>query len=321
MPCALAAWASIQTPLASPMQYRCGTTSPLGARRSTRKCSSTGTAPRASRWIPAAARPRHSVRGRRPAATSTASTWREGKATPGTAEVETAHSSSVAGRRPFTPLWIRVTATPVRASTPLFWMSRRWAKRWMLLSMDGMRVGADSMTVILDPKAPYTSASSKPMYPDPTMAKRGGIQGRRSAVSLVKTVSPSITMPGGTTGSDPGAKMMSRAVTIRAPSPSTRPGGAKDTACPVGKIRACPCTTATPLVCNVRLRFSRMVLAKFWACAATSATFTTTPPLPTPPCEFTEPSVTPSPEWIWMESMKPFAWMPILAKAAVSLSA
>mmetsp|Transcript_22293 Transcript_22293/g.44491 ORF Transcript_22293/g.44491 Transcript_22293/m.44491 type:complete len:224 (-) Transcript_22293:902-1573(-) len=72
MPWAEAAWASIMTPLASPMQYRLGITSP-SAEVLTRIFSSTATKPRLVSMF-RLSRPQSLVLGTRPVATMTAST-------------------------------------------------------------------------------------------------------------------------------------------------------------------------------------------------------------------------------------------------------
>mmetsp|Transcript_48120 Transcript_48120/g.96283 ORF Transcript_48120/g.96283 Transcript_48120/m.96283 type:complete len:205 (+) Transcript_48120:1053-1667(+) len=77
-----------------------------------------------------------------------------------------------------------------------------------------MRESMASMNVTSEPSAVYTSANSSPMYPDPMMATQSGTHSSFSESSDVNTVFPSISMPGGTKGTEPGARMMSLAVTI-----------------------------------------------------------------------------------------------------------
>ena len=79
-------------------------------------------------------------------------------------------------------------------------------------SKPGMILGIASMNVTSEPSAVYTSENSSPMYPDPMIATHGGSQSSLSASSDVKTVFPSISIPGGTNGVEPVAMMMFFAV-------------------------------------------------------------------------------------------------------------
>mmetsp|Transcript_17770 Transcript_17770/g.42715 ORF Transcript_17770/g.42715 Transcript_17770/m.42715 type:complete len:224 (-) Transcript_17770:340-1011(-) len=89
------------------------------------------------------------------------------------------------------------------------------------LAISGSKVGimrsSASMNVTSEPRAVNTSENSRPIYPLPTMASHSGTLSSLRPPSLVKTVFSSTSMPRGTKGSDPGARMMSLARTTRLP--------------------------------------------------------------------------------------------------------
>mmetsp|Transcript_33266 Transcript_33266/g.77841 ORF Transcript_33266/g.77841 Transcript_33266/m.77841 type:complete len:222 (-) Transcript_33266:323-988(-) len=93
-------------------------------------------------------------------------------------------------------------------------MRQRSATRRISGSKVGIIVSMASINVTSDPSAVYTSENSRPMYPDPMMATQSGTHSSFRESSEVKTVLPSMVMPGGTKGIEPGARMMSLAVTV-----------------------------------------------------------------------------------------------------------
>jgi len=68
--------------------------------------------------------------------------------------------------------------------------------------------------VTSQPRAVYTSANSKPIYPLPIMAIHLGSHSSLTASSLVKTVLLSKVIPGGTKGEEPVARTVFSQVKI-----------------------------------------------------------------------------------------------------------
>ena len=133
--------------MASPMQYRLGTTLPALSVTCIR--SLTGTNPRLSVSTPSASSPRPAVYGARPVATSTAST----SSVSTTSFVLKSVSSILTGLTPGTPGVTLVASTPVCQSIRRGLISSRCARRAISRSKPGIRSSIASMNVTSDPSA------------------------------------------------------------------------------------------------------------------------------------------------------------------------
>mmetsp|Transcript_47433 Transcript_47433/g.92567 ORF Transcript_47433/g.92567 Transcript_47433/m.92567 type:complete len:223 (-) Transcript_47433:227-895(-) len=143
-------------------------------------------------------------------------------------------------------------------------MSIRSACLAISLSKVGMTSSIASMKVTSDPSAVYTSLNSRPMYPLPIMATYSGTDSSSSAPSEVYTVFSSTVTPGGTNGTEPGARMMSLAV-------YTFPVVPSFTSCATPVRIPRPSTTSTPSPTRLFSRFPFTLFARFFACAAMAA--------------------------------------------------
>mmetsp|Transcript_3581 Transcript_3581/g.10554 ORF Transcript_3581/g.10554 Transcript_3581/m.10554 type:complete len:300 (-) Transcript_3581:228-1127(-) len=232
-------------------------------------CSSTCTKPRGAS-TPAAARPSFSVLGTRPVATMQQSTSSVSTG----ALVSASIISTTTGRSWSAPGRTAAAKTFVRESMPRFVSSRRSATRATSRSKAGMSSGSASITVTSAPSAVYMSANSSPMMPLPMMATYSGTCSSRRASSLVYTVSPSTSIPGGTKGTEPGARMMSCAVSV-SPPPTSSTWGSLYT--PNLGTRSTPSRWSDPS------RPPRTLATSCSACAATparsKATFPTVMPM------------------------------------------
>mmetsp|Transcript_18201 Transcript_18201/g.60884 ORF Transcript_18201/g.60884 Transcript_18201/m.60884 type:complete len:207 (+) Transcript_18201:1182-1802(+) len=135
-----------------------------------------------------------------------------------------------------------------------------------------------SMKVTSEPNAVYTSANSRPMYPEPMIATQSGTHSSLRASSEVNTVLPSTSMPGGTNGTEPVAMMMSLAVTTRPESPHFTFWPSAITQ-PVSSMRSTPRFSRD----LTRLTFTRDARSFAWS-ASFARSYSTTPFTLMPSC-------------------------------------
>mmetsp|Transcript_25063 Transcript_25063/g.70190 ORF Transcript_25063/g.70190 Transcript_25063/m.70190 type:complete len:261 (-) Transcript_25063:222-1004(-) len=216
MPSSSALWASMGPSMRSPMAYTPGT---LVAK----VAGSTTTRPR-SVFTPASSRPRPSVNGRRPMATSTTSASTVSASPPAAGSTVSLTPSAVFSAAVTLLLYLKLR--------PCFFSTRSKA-RLTSLSMAGTMRSRNSMTSTSAPRRLHTLPISRPMIPPPmTTIFLGTFFSARAPVELT-TVSSSMSTPGSGVTSLPVARMMcfpfstcsdpSSAVTATSPWPARRP--------------------------------------------------------------------------------------------------
>mmetsp|Transcript_18519 Transcript_18519/g.65518 ORF Transcript_18519/g.65518 Transcript_18519/m.65518 type:complete len:229 (+) Transcript_18519:2586-3272(+) len=193
MPSSSALCANIGPAMQSPMAHTPGTF--------VRNSWSTSMRPRRSVGMPRASRPRPSVYGRRPVATSTVFATSVSASPPadGSTVTDTVSPSTE----------VPVTFVPRRKSKPCFFRSF-WNCFAISRSTPGTMRSRNSTTVTLEPRRPHTEPISRPMTPAPTTTRCSGTAVRSSA-PVESTILPAAlsTGAGGSgVGSEPVAMMM-----------------------------------------------------------------------------------------------------------------
>mmetsp|Transcript_40054 Transcript_40054/g.107237 ORF Transcript_40054/g.107237 Transcript_40054/m.107237 type:complete len:211 (-) Transcript_40054:478-1110(-) len=152
---------------------------------------------------PIFSRPRSSVLGRRPTATSTTSASNFSLAPP-------AAGSSVSDT-PSGRMSAATTLVLSLKSKARVFLSDLWKASVISLSMVAQMRSRNSITVTLAPRRAHTEPSSRPMTPPPMTARDLGTLGRtRAPVDDTQVLSPASLnfMKGSSTGSDPVAMMV-----------------------------------------------------------------------------------------------------------------